>query len=135
MISEQFCQWLEDNNFGTYGTDIFDTFIPNSPDNLIMVEDVSAPNISESSSLKIDLFAIKINVRNLVTQTCKNTILNIHKKFIGFGGQKLISNGNTISMVFVDQPIYCIGKDDKNRSIYTVIYDVRVQSTGDVYRL
>lgn len=135
MISEQFCQWLENKNFGTYGTDIFDTFMPNSPHNLIMVEDVSAPNISESSSLKIDLFAIKIYVRNSITQTCKNTILNIHKNFIGFGGEKLISGGDTISMVFVDQPIYNIGKDDEGRSVYTVIYNVRVQSTGDAYRL
>ena len=135
MMSADFCQWLEDNGFGAYGTDIFDSFMPNSPDNLIMVEDVSSPNISESSSLKIDLFAIKVNVRNAVANTARTTIRNIHKKFIGFGGIPLISGGDIISMVFVDQPTYCIGKDEEARNKFTVTYNMRVQSTGDTYRL
>lgn len=135
MISEQFCQWLENNGFGIYGTNIFDTFMQNSPDDLICVEDISAPNISESSSLKIDLFAIKVTVRNLITQNAKNIIKNIHKQFAGFGGQSLINNGDIISMVFSDQPIYCIGKDEENRTKYTITYNMRVQSVGDQYRL
>ena len=135
MMSADFCQWLEDNGFGAYGTDIFDSFMPNSPDNLIMIEDVSAPNISESSSLKIDLFAIKVNVRNLVTSTARTTMRNIHKRFMGFGGESLISGGDIISMVFSDQPPYNIGKDEEARTKFTVTYNMRVQSTGDTYRL
>jgi hypothetical protein len=135
MIASDFCQWLENNNFGTYGDDVFDTFMQDTPDNLILVEDVSSFSISESSSLKVDLYSIKITARNINTLNAKNIIKNIHKKFIGFGGDPLVSGGDIVSMTSVSSPPYCLGKDEKARTKYTVTYDVRVQSTGDTYRL
>jgi hypothetical protein len=127
--------WLENNNFGTIGTNIFEDFQPLNPDNCITVRDVSSPAIIESSSLSVDLFAIQIIVRNTVTSTAKAILKNIHKKFMGFGGNALKSGGDIVSMVFVDQAPFSLGKDNKNRSEYEVIYNMRVESINNTYRL
>ena len=47
----------------------------------------------------------------------------------------LVSGGQIISAVFIDQPPENLGKDEKNRTEYTVTYNCRVQSTGNKYRL
>lgn len=135
MIADDFIRWLESKGFGTVGVDLFDTFQPESPDNCITAFDVDSPALSESSSLKVDMFGLEVIVRNTSTSNGKAIAKNIHKTFMGFGGEPLISGGDTISMVFVDQSPRAIGKDDKGRTEFTVVYDCRVQSRGDIYRL
>lgn len=135
MIANDFISWLENKGFGTVGTNLFDTFQPESPDNCITAFDVDSPGLSESSSLKVDMFGLEVIVRNSNTANGKVIAKNIHKAFMGFGGKSLVSGGDTISMVFIDQSPRGMGKDDKGRSEFTVVYDCRVQSRGDSYRL
>jgi hypothetical protein len=135
MIANDFIKWLQSKGFGTVGTDLFDTFQPQSPNDCITAFDVDSPGLSESSSLKVDMFGLEVIVRNSNTANGKEIAKNIHKAFMGFGGESLIPGGDTISMVFIDQSPRGMGKDDKGRSEFTVVYDCRVQSRGDTYRL
>ena len=135
MIADDFIQWLENKGFGTVGTDLFDNFQPLSPDNCITAYDVDAPEIDESSSLKIDQLGLQVITRNASKALAKTISMNIHKAFIGFGGEPLVNDGDIISATFVDQPPRNIGKDEKNRTEYSVTYNYRLQSTGDSYRL
>lgn len=136
MLSYDFAYWLENNSFGIVGTNIFQSLQPLDPSNCITVFDVNAPNISESSSLSVDLFGIQVIVRNSDSNIARDTIRNIHKKFMGFGGSALINTSDDIvSMVFIDQPPYSLGKDNKNRQEYGVIYNLRVESQDNEYRL
>jgi hypothetical protein len=135
MIANDFIKWLQSKGFGVIGDDLFDTFQPSSPDNCITAFDVDSPGLSESSSLKVDMCGLEIIVRNSSTANGKEIAKNIHKAFMGFGGESLIPGGDTISMIFIDQSPRGMGKDDKGRSEFTVVYDCRVQSRGDTYRL
>jgi len=136
MIADDFTDWLELKGFGTVGTNLFDNFQPDSPDNLISTYDVNAPSISESSSLSVDQYAIQVIVRNTAKSSAKNIIMSIHKKFMGFSG-RLITNGALISMVFNDTPPYSIGKDENGRHEYSAFYRMRVvtDASGNDYRL
>lgn len=135
MIADDFIRWLQAEGFGTVGTNLFDNFQPLDPDNCITAIDDDAPQIDESSSLKIDQFGLQVITRNSSKAQAKTIAYNIHKAFMGFGGESLISGGPVVSAVFVDQPPQNMGKDNKNRTEYTVNYNCRVQSTGDKYRL
>jgi hypothetical protein len=135
MIADDFIQWLENKGFGTVGTNLFDNFQPLDPDNCVTAYDVDAPQIDESSSLKIDQLGLQVITRNASKAQAKTIAYNIHKAFIGFGGESLVSGGNIISSTYVDQPPRNIGKDEKNRTEYSVVYNYRLQSTGDTYRL
>ena len=136
MIADNFTDWLELKGFGTVGTNLFDNFQPDSPDNLISTYDVNAPAISESSSLSVDQYAIQVIVRNTSKELAKYIIKDIHKKFMGFSG-RLIENGELISMVFNDTPPYSIGKDENGRHEYSAFYRFRVvtDASDNDYRL
>lgn len=136
MIADNFTDWLELKGFGTVGTNLFDNFQPDSPDNLISTYDVNAPAISESSSLSVDQYAIQIVIRNTSKELAKYIIKDIHKKFMGFSG-RLIENGELISMVFNDTPPYSIGKDEHGRHEYSAFYRFRVvtDASDNDYRL
>lgn len=135
MISNEFTYWLVEKSFGTIGANIFDNFQPVDPDNCITVFDVSAPNLSESSSLAVDLLGLQIIVRNAVSLTCKEIISDIHKNFMGFSGKLKSDSNDRVSMVFIDQPPFCLGKDNKNRTEWTVTYNVRFETANNAYRL
>jgi hypothetical protein len=136
MIADNFTDWLELKGFGMVGTNLFDNFQPDSPDNLISTYDVNAPSISESSSLSVDQYAIQIIVRNTAKAAAKENLMNIHKKFMGFSG-RLVSGGELISMVFNDTPPYSIGKDENGRHEYSAFYRMRVvtDASDNDYRL
>lgn len=134
MISKDFVNWLSSKGYGTFGTNIFRNHQPDTPHNCITVYDVNAPNISESSSLSVDQYSIKIIVRNSNAETGEIIIRAIHRQFIGFGGENL-AGGVKVTRTEVDLPVYCLGKDTKERTEHTVTYNVRVQSYNDVYRL
>ena len=136
MIADNFIDWLELKGFGIVGTNLFDNFQPDSPDNLISTYDVNAPAISESSSLSVDQYAIQVIVRNTSKELAKYIIKDLHKKFMGFSG-RLIENGELISMVFNDTPPYSIGKDENGRHEYSAFYRFRVvtDASDNDYRL
>ncbi len=138
MIADEFCQWLENNDFGTFsdGGNIYDNFQPESPSNQITVFDYQAPSIDESSSLSVDQLGIRVLVRNTQKNEAKTILMNIHKSFIGFGGCSLIDESeNVVTASFVDIIPFGIGKDDKGRHEYTASYRLRVQTKDNKYRL
>lgn len=135
MIANDFIHWLENNGFGTCGTNLFDTIQPANPDNCITAFDDSAPSLSESSSLSVDLVGLQIIVRNSTAANAKSIIKSIHANFIGFGGSPLITGGDKITASYVDQNPRSLGKDEKGRTEWTVTYNVRVQSKNNQYRL
>lgn len=134
MIKNEVRGYLENLGFGTSNIDLFDTTKPTSPDNLILVEDVSAPPLEESNALSVDNIGIMITVRNTSVDNAQTIIWNIHKKLIGFSG-KLISSGHDITYFIQESPPHGIGRDDENRAEYEVTYNVRVQTPASDFRL
>lgn len=135
MIGKYFSEtWLVDEGFGTFGTNIFHNFQPDSPDNCITVYDISSPSLSESSSLSVDQSGIKIIIRNSDADTCQSTLENIHYKFAGIGNCSL-TDERKITRTEIDLNPYCLGKDSKGRTEWVVSYNMRVQSYSDTYRL
>lgn len=134
MLSNDFAKWLESKGFGIVGNDIFKNFQPSDPDNCITVYDINAPNIVESSSLSVDQLGIKVIVRNSNADNGALIMESIHSQFIGFGGQKL-AGGSKVTRTEIDLTPYCLGKDEKERTEWTVSYNIRVQHYNDTYRL
>lgn len=134
MIENEVREYLENNGFGISNVDLFDTFKPNAPDNLILIEDVSAPPLEESNALSIDNVGIMVTVRNTSKDNAKNLIWNIHKKLIGFSGY-LITGGNFVTYFMQESPPHALGRDDENRMEYEVTYNCRVQTPANNFRL
>lgn len=134
MIENEIRQYLENQGFGTSNVDLFDTFKPNAPNNLIVVEDVSALPLDESSCLSIDNIGIMITVRNEIKDNAKSLIWNIHEKLIGFSGYFVVG-GKNVTYVTQENPPHALGRDDENRMEYEVTYNCRVQTPANNYRL
>ena len=134
MIAYDVGKWLDGLGFGTWNTDLFLNFQPDSPDNCITIYDVNAPIIDESNCLSVDNFGIQILVRNTVSETAKTLLKNINKKIIGFSGY-FYGTTNFVSNVNIGTNPAGIGKDQSNRQEYSAIYYCRVESIGDLTRL
>lgn len=134
MIENEIREYLENQGLGTSNVDLFDTFKPNSPDNLIVIEDISAIPLDESSCLSVDNIGMMVTVRNTNKDNAKNLIWNIHKKLIGFNGY-LISGGHDVTYITQETPPHAIGRDSENRMEYEVTYNCRVQSPANNNRL
>jgi hypothetical protein len=126
--------WLVNGGFGTFGTDIFHNFQPDMPNNCITVYDINSPNIIESSSLMVDQFSIKINVRNESADIGQSTIQNIHYKFAGIGPY-ILSDNRKITRCEIDISPYSLGKNSHGLTEWVVSYNCRVQSYNDQNRL
>lgn len=135
MIAEDLINYLENEGFGTIGTDLFLSFTPDNPDNSITCVDEIPPTLPESNCLSIDMFTVQILVRNNNYTIAKNQSINIHKKIVGFGGQSLIENGNIVSYITINTMPTSIGRDEKGRSSWSSHYNLRVESENDSYRL
>lgn len=134
-IAYQVLKYIEELGIGTYETDMFLGFMPESPDDCITFYDESAPNISESACLKVDMLGVQVTVRNSSYNTAEYKLNEIHKSLVGFGGQKLVSGGNDISYIIIETAPYSLGKDEKGLNQWTAHYNVRAMSEMDLHRL
>ena len=134
-IGDQIMKYLDNQGYGTENVDLFLGFMPNGPDNCVVIYDEGAPSLDESSCLEVDLFGLQILVRNTNYDTCHSIINAIHKEVAGFGGQTLIAGGDEISYVTVQTSPTSIGKDDKGRNQWTSHYYVRATSILNDWRL
>jgi hypothetical protein len=134
MIEEEVRKYLENLGFGISNIDLFDSFKPDSPDNLVVIEDVMAPELAESNALTIDNIGILITVRNVNKGQARNMIWLIHYELIGFSGN-FITNGKDITYVIQENPPHSIGRDENNRHEYQATYNCRVQGHPGKYRL
>lgn len=134
-IAYDMLKYLESKGIGTENVDLFINFEQEDPNNLIVFFDESAPGLSESSCLNIDLQGLQIIVRNENVFTAESKLKNIHKKIVGFGGESLVSGGDVISYIIVETSPFSLGKDDKGRNKWTAHYNVRYQTENDDFRL
>lgn len=134
MIEDQVREYLHNNGFGISNVTLFDTFKPNAPNNLIVVENVSAPPLEESNALTIDNIGIMITVRDELKNNAKEKIWEIHARLIGFSG-KLVSSGNDVSYILQESQPHAIGRDNENRMEYVSTYNCRVETPANNNRL
>lgn len=137
MIAEQILKYLENEGYGTEGTDLFYDFMPDSPDKCIVLYDENVPTVSESNALSVDTTGVQITVRSASTNTAKTTSWNIHKLLVGLGGNdfRFTSTGNKISCVNIETSPASIGKDNNGRAEYSAHYNIRFMSENDSNRI
>lgn len=135
MIAEDLMNFLGNEGFGTVNTNLFLAFMPDSPNNCLIVRDMPAPNLSESDSLSVDMYTVQIITRNENYITARDLLQSIHKRIVGFGGESLVVGGDIVSYITINTQPTSIGKDEKGRNEWSGHYNLRVQSTNDTYRL
>jgi hypothetical protein len=134
-IAYQAMKFLESKGFGTEGINLFVGFKPDNPNSLIVTYDEPGPNFAESSDLNIDISTIQILVRSISYLTAESIISQIHKKVLGFGGSRLVYDGNDINYIIQDVTPGSIGKDDNGRDEWTAYYNVSYMSENNDYRI
>jgi len=137
MIAEQVLKYLEINGYGVEAENLFYDFLPDLPNDCIVLYDESVPTAPESNCLSVDNAGLQITVRNSNTVNSKTILWNIHKMIVGLGGNnfKFVSTGNIISNVTIETAPFSIGKDNDGRSMYTAHYNIRLMSENDNVRL
>jgi hypothetical protein len=126
MISEEIIDYLAANSIGVKGTSLFMGFMPDSPDNVVVVRDESAPLIPESQAYNVDASGIQILVRNQNQVTARNTTFSIHNLIAGFTNDTFVTGGKGIVHTDITTTPSYIGPDDRNRHTWTVHYAFRI---------
>lgn len=128
MISEDIIEYLEDQNIGSKYPEgqLFMGFMPDSPANIIVVRDESAPLIGESQGYPVDASGIQILVRNDNQVEARNTCLAIHNKIAGFNNSFFTEDGYPIVHTDVITSPNYLGPDDENRHTWVVHYAFRI---------
>lgn len=134
MIADEVLSYIENEGLGTSGTDLFLGFQPDETDDCVTFYDETAPVAPESNAIATDQFGVQIIVRNSSYSTARDLMMAIHRKIIGFGGEKLVSGGHDVGSCFILSSPASIGRDDKNRNEWSVHYVFRVESEGDAFR-
>lgn len=127
MIAGQIADFFN----GKYGllkeNNLFVGFRPDTPNNLVVIYDIIAPPLPESSCLTIDQVGIRIIVRHVDYEQSASFCWNLYYNLIGFGGRELVEDGNIISYITQDQAPNSIGKDDNNRNEWATDLIVRFE--------
>jgi len=135
MIASEVASYLADRGHGVLNSTLFYGYQDDNPDNSITLYDESAPMIEESNALAVDLCGLQVLVRNTSYATAQALVTAIHRDLAGFGGEAFVTGGSMVGAVLVMTPPTSIGRDDKGRSEWSAHYSIRVDSTGDTYRL
>ncbi len=134
MLAESLMKWLEDEGFGTEGTDLFLAHLPEQPDDCVAVYDEPTPVFLPSQGLAMDNFGVRVVVRNKVYTEARNKAVDIHKKLLGFSGL-FVPASPEITMVDVMQSPSSEGRDEEGkRAVWSARYQLLVVSTGDQFR-
>lgn len=134
-MADQVAKYVQSEDLGKLGKDLFVGFQPDTPSNCITFFDEAAPVYDPSHGLAVDQFGVQVLVRNENYFLAEYLLTEIHVRLVGFGEDKLIPNGPNIWAVIIMTPMGSIGKDDKGRNEWTAHYMVRAESIGDKYRL
>ncbi len=135
MIAESLMKWIdaEDFGFGTESTDLFTSWMPDKPDDVVVVYDESSGALSESQALAYDRFGIEVRVRNTDYATARDRLMTIHRALAAFSGLLAPGTPEVIMVDVVTSPTYMM-RDDDNRSVWVAHYALLVVSTGDQFR-
>jgi len=139
MIAEHAAVYAEEVlALGVLGTTIFFDFMPETDETIMVFYDGKTWELAESSALSVDQFGVEIYARSRNPILARNKLKAWHKKIMGFSGDMPNQAGDellTVSYVDVDMNIHSLGRDEKNRSVYSARYRFRVMSSGDSFRL
>lgn len=134
MIAEELALYLQEQGYGTKGSDLFLGYQPDTPDNCIVVYDESTPISEDSHTLSVDLVGVQILIRDKSYIHARNKAVNIHSDLAGFGGRPFIDDGIMVHALFIETSPTSIGMDDKARSEWSSHYRLRIESIGDKFR-
>jgi len=86
MIATGLKDYLEAQSVATFGTDLFISKFPDTPDNALCIFDQTAPNLDEMSSYDANNFGTKILVRGTYS-FCKTTVLALLRNIPMLSGE------------------------------------------------
>lgn len=133
MIGEYLIQYLVDEGFGTYETDLFLGFRPDSPDNLTVIYEETAPVLNESQGFAIDRTGIQVMVRNKDYATAKAKCKQVHNLLAAFRGE-LADGAPHVRETYVTTTPSSVGSDENNRKLWTAHYAMTYAATETQFR-
>lgn len=133
MIAESVMKWLDAEGFGTEGTDLSLSHMPDQPDNIVTVYDESAPGLQASQAYSLDRFGIRIVVRGIEYQAVRDLSVEIHKTLMGFNGTLTATSPEVVMVEQASAPA-SLGRDEKKRPRWISRYGLTVVSEGDQHR-
>ena len=121
MIGREYRQYLVDEGF----SDVFLNYRPDSPDDVTVIYDESAPTLAISEGLNSEQTGIQVYVRAANPSDAEETIESIHDITIGFRDDEFDSGGRHITSVIPQQHPAYVDRDESNRVVWTAHYIVR----------
>lgn len=118
MIATGIKDHLVAQGVGTFGTDLFVSQMPDTPDNVMCVFDEAGPVLPEMSSYDADNFGTMIMVRGSYSFV-KAKMIAIHRAVTSLAGT--FDSIRIIDTHIQSEPKY-IETDNKGRRVYTVHY-------------
>ncbi len=116
MIATGLKDYLEAESVGTFGTDLFISKMPDTPNDVLCIYDQTAPVLPEMSSYDANNFGTKILVRGSYS-FCKTTILALLRKIPMLAG--VYDSIQIIDSRIEGFPEF-IEVDDKGRRLYSL---------------
>jgi hypothetical protein len=128
MIALQIAEYLEDNSIGVVGSGIFAEFLPDAPDNAVVI--FSTGGITESSSavLGYDKPTVQVRVRN-TSQLAAYTAASVIYSLLQGARNFTLPDGTLVTTIQALQthPVN-IGRDAKQRCEYTQNYFLEIRN-------
>jgi len=116
MIATGLKDYLEAESVGTFGTDLFISKMPDTPNDVLCIYDQTAPVLPEMSSYDANNFGTKILVRGSYS-FCKTTILALLRKIPMLAG---VYDSIQIIDSRIEGFTEFIEVDDKGRRLYSL---------------
>lgn len=116
MIATGLKDFLETEGVGTFGTDLFISVFPDTPDDAFCIFDEAGPVLPEMSSYDANNFGSMIQVRGSYS-FCKSTILTLLRKVPMWAGT---ADGIRVIDSRIETFPRFIETDDKGRRHYTI---------------
>ncbi len=130
MIATEISTYLISKGYVTSSTVTVD-YQPDSPDNLVTLNNESVPVLPESQSLAVDLCGLHVLVRDASNSAARAKAIAIHKELVGLSGTL---SGQSVTDFYVVTNPASISRDSKNRAEWSAHYTYRLLSTGDKQR-
>lgn len=121
MIGQYVKDYLVAEGYGTYGTDLFLGYRPDSPDDLTVLYEETAPPLAESQGYAIDTMGIQVLVRNNVYAIAKAKLKEAHSLLAAFRGE-LTPEAPHVRETYITTVPSSVGSDENNRKLWTAHY-------------
>lgn len=117
-IIEEIATYLQTNNVGTIGTDLFLTKLPEKEGTAIGVIDTGAMEADPELPIKHPTF--QVFIRTAGYETGKTKLDAVYSLLHGIQNQTLVTNGKTYLDILAMTAGGCLGQDEAGRYLFSI---------------